>query len=573
VDTETNSEYMQDSPRRISSGDLWAVGESRLDEEGDTPPGPLQEFAELRILRAVMDSLSDALIVLDTAGNVVMSNPAARKVFCTELDNMKLSCWRSRYVVYKKDRTTPYPPEERPFVRVLNGEAVDVPEAYLTDSDTGTSRWVSITARPLLDESGQVQGAFAIFHDISQRKQIEETLLIHDRAMGSASEGITIADATRPGRPVIYVNGGFESITGYSAEEFMRGGWKLVQGPDTSRKALDQVHKAVERELGYTADLVNYRKNGERYWCRMSIMPVRDEFGRLTHYVGVHSDITAQKQTEERLRAARDELRAHNEHFRRNLDAAVEVQRALLPSDLPDYDWGKVAWRLNPCDELAGDILSIFPLDENHYGLYVIDVCGHGVAAALLSVTVRRFLSPSYSPSSMVMRRAGMFHSRRFVPPAEVADQLNKRFAWDANRGQFFTLVYGVLNVQNGDFRYVTAGHPPPIRFAGGDKAVELPGRGFPIGISDEPYKEHSVRLLPGDRILLYSDGAGDVMDQQRTIFGSERLAAALAEAHRRPLDEALSYVLERLDAWRGPGRIRDDITLLALEMARNGKE
>ena len=97
------------------------------------------------------------------------------------------------------------------------------------------------------------------------------------------------------------------------------------------------------------------------------------------------------------------------------------------------------AWVFKPCEELGGDILNVFMLDEQQVGLYLLDVSGHGVTAALLSVTLNRVLSPAPSPHSLLKQQG------RLMPPAEVAEQLNREFPMDPTTGQYFTLLYGIL--------------------------------------------------------------------------------------------------------------------------------
>src|SRR5205814_9681296 len=110
------------------------------------------------------------------------------------------------------------------------------------------------------------------------------------------------------------------------------------------------------------------------------------------------------------------------------------------------------AWVSRPCEELAGDTLNVVRLDDDHVGLYLLDVSGHGVAAALLAVRAHQVLSPVRELSTALVRGGGP------VPPAEVAGHLDRLFPLTEDAGQFFTLAYGVLNRRTGRLRYVTAG-------------------------------------------------------------------------------------------------------------------
>ena len=173
-----------------------------------------------------------------------------------------------------------------------------------------------------------------------------------------------------------------------------------------------------------------------------------------------------------------------NERMKRDLDAAARVQRALLPTALPDVHGVRFAWAFKPCEELAGDILNVVRLDDRHVGLYVLDVCGHGVASALLSVTVSRFLSTVPDSSSLLLRKVEGTSGYTLVPAAEVAAQLNRRFLFNAATEQYFTMVYGILDLESLQFRYISAGHPALVHVPAGAPATILEAPGFPIGIT-----------------------------------------------------------------------------------------
>ena len=98
------------------------------------------------------------------------------------------------------------------------------------------------------------------------------------------------------------------------------------------------------------------------------------------------------------------ELSAVNERMRQDLQAAVKVQESLLPVQLPRIEGLDFAWLYRPCDQLGGDTLNLYRLDENHLGFYVLDVSGHGVSSALLAVQVSRFLSPLIAAGSLPKR-------------------------------------------------------------------------------------------------------------------------------------------------------------------------
>lgn len=141
----------------------------------------------------------------------------------------------------------------------------------------------------------------ASLRDITERKRSEEMLWLYNRAMAATSTGIVIADATATGQPMIYCNPAFEKMTGYSREEAIGQSCRFLQGSDTDPKAVEKIRQALKTESGCRVVLKNYRKDGTEFWNELSISPVRDRAGKLTHYIGVQMDITERKQAEEAL--------------------------------------------------------------------------------------------------------------------------------------------------------------------------------------------------------------------------------------------------------------------------------
>lgn len=269
-----------------------------------------------------------------------------------------------------------------------------------------------------------------------------------------------------------------------------------------------------------------------------------------------------------RLQVELEDANARLEHVNarmsRDLAAAARIQQTFLPPEAPAVPGAAFAWCYRPCDELAGDGLNVVPLGGGQVGLYVLDVSGHGVASALLSVSMSRLLSPPSDPSSILVRVG----DRSVTPPAEVADRLNRLFPFDPATEQFATLVYGVLDTPTGEFRYASAGHPGPVHLPAGAAPVILPSRGFPIGLAGEAYDERSVRLMPGDRLYLYSDGIPEAMDPAGRPFGDARLLDAIARRRSEPLQEGTNALVAEVAQWHGSERLLDDISILAVEVS-----
>jgi sigma-B regulation protein RsbU (phosphoserine phosphatase) len=274
------------------------------------------------------------------------------------------------------------------------------------------------------------------------------------------------------------------------------------------------------------------------------------------------------RQLERGLERRNAELQAANAQMRADLGAAARVQAALLPAADPRVAGFRVGWRFVPSAFVAGDILNVFRLDERRVAVYLLDVSGHGVAAALLSVTVSRFLSPARDPTSVLWRREDRSDEYRLQPPAKVAARLGERFPLDEATGQYFTLVYGILDVESHTLRFISAGHRPIVHVPREGPATMIDAAGYPIGISDEAYEEREVRLAPGDRLFLYSDGVPEAMNDESEPFGSHRLLAQLDGARSVSLDATLTLLIDAVARWRGTRHVHDDVSVLSLERA-----
>jgi sigma-B regulation protein RsbU (phosphoserine phosphatase) len=195
-------------------------------------------------------------------------------------------------------------------------------------------------------------------------------------------------------------------------------------------------------------------------------------------------------------------------------------------------------------------------------GLYVLDVSGHGTAAALHSVSLSRALAPSAEQGGILMRDGAP------LAPCEVARELNRRFPSLEQSGQYLTLLYGILDLRSLLFRYARAGHPGPVRVHRGEAQLCDEGGGIPIGIAfDAIYRDQELQLAPGDLLLLFSDGVHETRSESGEEFGIDRLLAAAGALGALGAQRGIEAVRARLDAFREQASQRDDVTLLALEV------
>lgn len=523
----------------------------------------------LATLRAALDISSDAILIADAAGRVLFANRASNDLWGRSVTVVTDPAWiRVVDVRDPSDPGQPYPSERFPLCAVLHGAEEAEDDIAVVRGDRLNLRIYHAFAARIHAESAQ-PAIVLIMRDVTSERRAGEDVMLRERAMAATLEGITISDRRLPDNPLIYINDGFEAITGYTRAEVLGRNCRFLQGPESNDVARAEIRAAINEGRNCVVELKNYRKDGSIFWNRLSITPIRDASGRITHFVGVQSDITERVETERRLQETSTELKRLNDRLLRDLRTAAQIQRAQLPPPRLQIPGLRVAWFFEPCDALAGDMLNIVRLDDDHTAMYVLDVTGHGTGSALLSTSVSRLLQPGAGAASLVYETNSVDprRDRRIMEPAKVIEQLNKTYTWDSESNQFFTILYAVVNSKKREFRFACAGHPSPIVLTMDGVHQTFKPHGLPVGIADESYREASTTLNTGDRVFLYSDGVMEAMNMDNAIFGEDRLIELLRQTRELPLEDSVFAVKDALARWRSNAPVQDDTTLLAFQM------
>ncbi len=270
------------------------------------------------------------------------------------------------------------------------------------------------------------------------------------------------------------------------------------------------------------------------------------------------------------MKALNKELIWRQERIEDDLAAAADIQKSLLPQKINSFDHLAVAWKFKPCQQIGGDIFNMAQLDEDHWGIYMLDVSGHGVPAAMVAVSVFQNLHPQ--AGRILMKSGGDPENRAIRSPAKVIEKLDLEYTFD-RFNNFFTINYVILNAATGEFSCCSAGHPPPIvtRLNG---ALDIMTSGSPpIGTRDlrlvdefVAFPEEKMKLNPGDKLLLYTDGVFEYQNQQGDFYGTGQFHRRLIELKHRPVSEVLDLQFQTLMDFGNGMEPKDDISLLGIE-------
>jgi len=373
------------------------------------------------------------------------------------------------------------------------------------------------------------------------KKQLETVL----RCIG---EGVVLLNAT----------GGVEYMNP-AARALLLGSEELSHGMEFSRifKAFDAASleearlplEAVARtgKSEEVTQLLLVTRSKARILVDCSLAPYRDESGAGRGIVLSFRDVTERRKMQELVTL---ELRQ-----------ALEIQKSLLPR----ADWRmpglKTAWFFHPASLAAGDLFKTFPIDARHAGFFIIDVAGHGIAAAVNALLLHRFLLPDPDrPGSLPLLDADP------LQPKDVVDRLAARFSLGSSL-PFFSLLYGTFDTDEGTVKMVRAGVPYPIWQKNDGTLGVLRVQGGALGVTPElAFTEHEIRLDPGDRLFFYSDGLLECRNPDMTPYSEDRLVAMIRKTRTADLAEAVASIDSQIVQWRASGDFDDDICLQAIE-------
>jgi len=251
------------------------------------------------------------------------------------------------------------------------------------------------------------------------------------------------------------------------------------------------------------------------------------------------------------LQAAQADLLI-KERMAHELQLAADMQRTLLPDNLPHCNVFTFAAHLQTAREVGGDFYDVAVLDDNKVGVMIADVADKGVHAALFMAVGRTLFIQAME---------------QYDTPSEVVSAVH-RGVLRASENTFVTAFYGILNRTNGRLRYVRAGHERPLLYRANGAIEELVGNGRFLGMMpDIQSDEHEIDLHSGDRLLLFSDGVPDTVNDAGEVYGNGRLHRTLATYGHLPAAGLMNALSTDIEAWMQNASPVDDITILVIEV------
>ncbi len=251
---------------------------------------------------------------------------------------------------------------------------------------------------------------------------------------------------------------------------------------------------------------------------------------------------------------AYEALQASQKVLAAELALAADYVESLLPQPIAEGPV-QTRWRYTPSTQLGGDCFGYHWIDPDHFAMYLLDVCGHGVGAALLSV------------SALNVLRSQSLRDTDFLVPEQVLASLNASFQMEDHNGLYFTIWYGVYNRTSRELRYASGGHPPALLMTGTGQTRQLITENFFIGgMPDSTYVSGRVSLPEPSRLYVFSDGVYEVDGPGRQMWTLEELEAYLLP---HPLEGAgeIDSLYPFLQQMHGQETLEDDFSIVKISL------
>jgi phosphoserine phosphatase RsbU/P len=309
--------------------------------------------------------------------------------------------------------------------------------------------------------------------------------------------------------------------------------------------------------------------DGRETWVSTTKLPLRDPNGQIIGTFGLSRNITEKKRAEQKLAALARELREKNEALERDLEMARELQQAMLPHRYPLFphhaSQEESAVRFyhfyQPSMSVSGDFFEILKLSDTSAGIFICDVMGHGVRAALVASTVNALVG----------------QLRDYLgDPGDLLSRLNRALRSTLEFSEvplFASAFYLVADLEKGEMRYANAGHPNPLRVhCAKDRAetYSLNGgkHGPALGLfADAVYANSHCELSPHDTLLLFTDGLFEVEGPGGDIYDYRRLLEAVNRRRGLPAFQLCQEVIEEVERFSEGRHFSDDVCLVAMEV------
>lgn len=447
-----------------------------------------------------------------------------------------------------------------------NGEALVGRVRIVVGGDT---HWILFFLKPFYDADGRRDGLVSTFRvadaEVAAEHEVEEARRLQAEAdarwrrmIDNAAVAMCLSEIS--GRFDV-VNQAMCEFFGYDEQELLAMTWQELTAPEFVEPDLANIDILISGRVdSYRMAKQFIHADGQLIWGDMSVSCLRKPNGEVERLIAQIIDITKEVEARRKL-TNRDEqnrvlakrLQAQTDRLTAELRSAAEYVESILPEGLDGPV--QVTSRYLPSQALAGDCFDYRWIDDDNLIAYLLDVSGHGIQSALLSVSIHNLL------------RSGSLSGTVLMKPEHVLAELNALFGMEQHADNYFTMWFGVYEASTRTLTYCSGGHPPALLFRGhqGAEVMELTTGGMPVGMfSDGEYHSATVQLEAGDTLLIYSDGAYEMPTPEGQSWTLPDLITLCGELAARP-EWTLDTLVAKLRRRTLAGAFDDDLSMVRL--------
>lgn len=448
------------------------------------------------------------------------------------------------------------------------------PETLATDARVQTGgndwRWLRIRGTVVRNRQGEAIRIAGSMIDISLRKNAEAQIEEERHLLRSLIDHVPLQIYFKDlESKVVMTNRGMAEYHGFESSEDLIGKHDrdLFSNTHWEKAAADE-QRIIKTGIPMTGQLERetWRQGGETFVVT-SKFPWRDKGGKIKGTFGVSSDVTSLVLAQRQATELANELQQKNIAYEEEVKLAHEIQQALSTNSYPPAisDNGNqilFGSRYLPISGLAGDFYEIIKLKNNRYGIFICDVMGHGVRAALIVAMLRGLLANQTDDKH---------NASKFLGKLNIGlTSILKR----ANVTMFATAFYGVIDLNEMTMTYACAGHPGPILVGNNickQICTDRSGKGPALGlINHASYPDNTLNLADFKRMLLFTDGVLEAENKDGDQFMDQRLLEIASKQSDLEIDSWLESIIETVLDFSDSHHFDDDVCLLGLQIIKN---